>query len=82
MNILTPTATLVRVQPRKRSFFWASLETAFLVPGLLISPRVTVSLLPMGITKLADLIRCDAPDAVSYKDISDYTGNNLSTSLH
>ncbi|KAM9321987.1 putative flap endonuclease 1 homolog [Pholidichthys leucotaenia] len=28
----------------------------------------------MGITKLADLIRCDAPDAVSHKDISDYTG--------
>ncbi|KAK5624243.1 hypothetical protein CRENBAI_000061 [Crenichthys baileyi] len=28
----------------------------------------------MGITKLADLIRSDAPDAVSYKDISDYTG--------
>ncbi|KAM6918285.1 putative flap endonuclease 1 homolog [Xenentodon cancila] len=28
----------------------------------------------MGITKLADLIRSDAPDAVSYKDINDYTG--------
>ncbi|XP_023191598.1 probable flap endonuclease 1 homolog [Xiphophorus maculatus] len=28
----------------------------------------------MGITKLADLIRSEAPDAVSYKDISDYTG--------
>ncbi|XP_026005583.1 probable flap endonuclease 1 homolog isoform X2 [Astatotilapia calliptera] len=28
----------------------------------------------MGITKLADLIRSDAPDAISYKDISDYTG--------
>lgn len=28
----------------------------------------------MGIIKLADLIRSDAPDAVSYKDISDYTG--------
>lgn len=30
----------------------------------------------MGITKLADLIRSDAPDAISYKDISDYTGTN------
>ncbi|XP_029381348.1 probable flap endonuclease 1 homolog [Echeneis naucrates] len=29
----------------------------------------------MGITKLAELIRSDAPDAVSYKDISQYTGN-------
>lgn len=29
----------------------------------------------MGITKLADLIRSDAPDAISHKDISDYTGN-------
>uniref|UniRef100_A0A3P9NMW7 Zgc:110269 n=1 Tax=Poecilia reticulata TaxID=8081 RepID=A0A3P9NMW7_POERE len=29
----------------------------------------------MGITKLADLIRSDAPNAVSYKDIGDYTGN-------
>ncbi|CAL8324940.1 unnamed protein product [Arctogadus glacialis] len=28
----------------------------------------------MGITKLADLIRIAAPDAISYKDISDYTG--------
>ncbi|KAL0966839.1 hypothetical protein UPYG_G00300770 [Umbra pygmaea] len=28
----------------------------------------------MGITKLADLIRSDAPDAISYKEISDYTG--------
>lgn len=28
----------------------------------------------MGITKLADLIRSEAPGAVSYKDISDYTG--------
>ncbi|XP_068557537.1 probable flap endonuclease 1 homolog [Cebidichthys violaceus] len=28
----------------------------------------------MGITKLADLIRLDAPDAISHKDISDYTG--------
>ncbi|XP_040912078.1 probable flap endonuclease 1 homolog isoform X2 [Toxotes jaculatrix] len=28
----------------------------------------------MGILKLADLIRSDAPDAISYKDISDYTG--------
>lgn len=28
----------------------------------------------MGIKKLADLIRSDAPDAISYKDISDYTG--------
>ncbi|KAM9350243.1 putative flap endonuclease 1 homolog [Symphorus nematophorus] len=28
----------------------------------------------MGITKLADLIRSDAPGAVSHKDISDYTG--------
>ncbi|XP_034411800.1 probable flap endonuclease 1 homolog [Cyclopterus lumpus] len=28
----------------------------------------------MGITKLADLIRQDAHDAVSHKDISDYTG--------
>ncbi|XP_054889439.1 probable flap endonuclease 1 homolog isoform X2 [Poeciliopsis prolifica] len=28
----------------------------------------------MGITRLADLIRSDAPNAVSYKDISDYTG--------
>jgi hypothetical protein len=31
----------------------------------------------MGITKLADLIRIAAPDAISYKDISDYTGNTL-----
>ncbi|XP_068196434.1 probable flap endonuclease 1 homolog isoform X2 [Antennarius striatus] len=28
----------------------------------------------MGITKLADLIRSDAPDAISRKEISDYTG--------
>ncbi|XP_041848764.1 probable flap endonuclease 1 homolog [Melanotaenia boesemani] len=28
----------------------------------------------MGITKLADLIRLDAPDAISHKDISAYTG--------
>ncbi|XP_070775237.1 probable flap endonuclease 1 homolog [Enoplosus armatus] len=28
----------------------------------------------MGITKLADLIRSDAPGAISHKDISDYTG--------
>ncbi|XP_008279075.1 probable flap endonuclease 1 homolog [Stegastes partitus] len=28
----------------------------------------------MGITKLADLIRSEAPGAVSYKEISDYTG--------
>ncbi|XP_034039857.1 probable flap endonuclease 1 homolog [Thalassophryne amazonica] len=28
----------------------------------------------MGITKLADLIRIDAPSAISHKDISDYTG--------
>ncbi|XP_039458740.1 probable flap endonuclease 1 homolog isoform X2 [Oreochromis aureus] len=28
----------------------------------------------MGITKLADLIRSDAPDAISYKDITHYTG--------
>ncbi|KAM4557730.1 putative flap endonuclease 1 homolog [Fundulus diaphanus] len=28
----------------------------------------------MGITKLADLIRSDAPDALSHKDISDYSG--------
>lgn len=28
----------------------------------------------MGITKLADLIRSDAPDAISHKDISDYAG--------
>ncbi|XP_051253207.1 probable flap endonuclease 1 homolog [Dicentrarchus labrax] len=28
----------------------------------------------MGITKLADLIRSEAPAAISYKDISDYTG--------
>ncbi|XP_063074880.1 probable flap endonuclease 1 homolog [Engraulis encrasicolus] len=28
----------------------------------------------MGITKLADLIRSDAPRAISHKDISDYTG--------
>uniref|UniRef100_H3CQY2 Zgc:110269 n=1 Tax=Tetraodon nigroviridis TaxID=99883 RepID=H3CQY2_TETNG len=31
----------------------------------------------MGITKLADLIRFDAPDAISYKDISDYTGKAI-----
>jgi hypothetical protein len=28
----------------------------------------------MGITKLADLIRSDAPGAISYKEICDYTG--------
>ncbi|XP_039998780.1 probable flap endonuclease 1 homolog isoform X2 [Xiphias gladius] len=28
----------------------------------------------MGITKLAELIRSDAPDAISHKDIGDYTG--------
>uniref|UniRef100_A0A3Q0SWZ1 Zgc:110269 n=1 Tax=Amphilophus citrinellus TaxID=61819 RepID=A0A3Q0SWZ1_AMPCI len=28
----------------------------------------------MGITKLADLIRSDAPGSISYKDITDYTG--------
>uniref|UniRef100_A0A3B5KBJ5 Zgc:110269 n=1 Tax=Takifugu rubripes TaxID=31033 RepID=A0A3B5KBJ5_TAKRU len=31
----------------------------------------------MGITKLADLIRSNARDAVSYKDISDYTGKAI-----
>lgn len=34
-----------------------------------------VLLLAMGITKLADLIRLDAPGAISHKDIGDYTGN-------
>lgn len=29
----------------------------------------------MGITKLAALIRTDAPNAISHKDISYYTGN-------
>lgn len=29
----------------------------------------------MGITKLADLIRADAPSAISHRNISDYTGN-------
>lgn len=29
----------------------------------------------MGIKKLADLIRSDAPDAISHKEISDYSGN-------
>lgn len=29
----------------------------------------------MGITKLADLIRLNAPDAISHKDIIDYSGN-------
>ncbi|XP_076150514.1 putative flap endonuclease 1 homolog [Alosa pseudoharengus] len=33
--------------------------------------RVTIN---MGITKLADLIRIDAPGAISHKEISDYTG--------
>lgn len=28
----------------------------------------------MGISKLADVIRSDAPDAISHKDISDYAG--------
>lgn len=28
----------------------------------------------MGITKLADLIRSDAPDAISHKEIQDYSG--------
>ncbi|CAL9688505.1 unnamed protein product [Knipowitschia caucasica] len=28
----------------------------------------------MGITKLADLVRTEAPDAISHKDISDYSG--------
>ncbi|XP_035279870.1 probable flap endonuclease 1 homolog [Anguilla rostrata] len=31
----------------------------------------------MGITKLADLIRQEAPSAISYKDISDYTGKTV-----
>lgn len=35
----------------------------------------------MGITKLADLIRSSSPDAVSYKDISDYTGNRSDSVL-
>lgn len=30
----------------------------------------------MGIKKLADLIRSDAPDAISQKEISDYSGND------
>lgn len=34
----------------------------------------------MGITKLADLIRADAPGAISHKDISDYTGKASKTS--
>lgn len=29
----------------------------------------------MGITKLADLIRAEAPDSISHRDISDYAGN-------
>lgn len=28
----------------------------------------------MGITKLADLVRFDAPDAISCKDINEYSG--------
>ncbi|GAA6068023.1 probable flap endonuclease 1 homolog isoform X1 [Tachysurus ichikawai] len=28
----------------------------------------------MGITKLSDLIRADAPDSISYKEIGDYNG--------
>ncbi|XP_072297898.1 probable flap endonuclease 1 homolog [Eucyclogobius newberryi] len=31
----------------------------------------------MGITKLADLVRSEAPDAISHKDISDYSGKTI-----
>ncbi|KAK7945345.1 hypothetical protein WMY93_001073 [Mugilogobius chulae] len=31
----------------------------------------------MGITKLADLVRSEAPDAISHKDISDYSGKMI-----
>lgn len=31
----------------------------------------------MGITKLADLIRADAPSAISHRNISDYTGKTI-----
>ncbi|KAJ8356717.1 hypothetical protein SKAU_G00195110 [Synaphobranchus kaupii] len=31
----------------------------------------------MGITKLSDLIRNEAPSAISYKEISDYTGKTI-----
>ena len=30
----------------------------------------------MGILKLADLIRSEAPDAITHKDIGDYTGKS------
>ena len=35
----------------------------------------------MGITKLADLIRLEAPKAISHKDISDYTGKVTQTAI-
>lgn len=82
-SVLTPTVTVVSVQPRK--IFFSDGHR----PGLLKSVDATqivlqlqfliraLSLLMMGITKLADLIRSDAPDAISYKDISDYTGKKL-----
>uniref|UniRef100_A0A8C6USP2 Zgc:110269 n=1 Tax=Neogobius melanostomus TaxID=47308 RepID=A0A8C6USP2_9GOBI len=31
----------------------------------------------MGITKLADLVRFEAPEAISHKDISDYSGKKI-----
>ncbi|XP_020772921.2 probable flap endonuclease 1 homolog [Boleophthalmus pectinirostris] len=31
----------------------------------------------MGITKLADLVRSEAPNAISHKDISDYSGKKI-----
>lgn len=31
----------------------------------------------MGITKLADLIRTEAPSAICHRNISDYTGNTF-----
>ncbi|KAM7400978.1 hypothetical protein PAMA_005262 [Pampus argenteus] len=50
-----------------------SVRTCLVVESIHQTAVVTVTVI-MGITKLADLIRSDAPGAVSYKDISDYTG--------
>lgn len=55
---------------RGRSLEFSQSRTIFPIAHECHSSTVST----MGITKLADLIRSDAPGSVSYKDISDYTG--------
>lgn len=79
-SVPTPTVTAVSVQPKKTFFSHKHLPGLVDATQIVLQPQRpirTLSPVTMGITKLADLIRFDAPDAISYKDISDYTGKNL-----